>query len=174
VRDGIGSVVPFEEMATEDEILRAYEAEFGPQPPAHRNRGFWLVIGVLLAAGAFLVVEILAHRPLANTIGHAQATLRLAQGAAEAVRSETGGFAEADAAGLATAAPSLRFRDPGEPSGGLDEVSVAASGRIWAAAVQARPGACFYLRLEVGADPRYGSGTECTGEAALRAAEPRW
>jgi hypothetical protein len=161
-------------MATEDEILRAYEAEFEPEPPGRGNRGFWLVIGVLLAAGVFLVVEILAHRPLADTIGHAQATLRRAQVAAEAIRSETGGFAEADAARLATTAPSIRFRASGEPSAGLDDVSVAASDRIWAAAVQARPGACFYLRLEVGEDPRYGSGVECTGEAALLAAEPRW
>jgi hypothetical protein len=161
-------------MATEDEILRAYEAELEPEPPVRGNRGFWLVIGVLLAAGVFLVVEILAHRPLADTIGHAQATLRRAQEAAEAVRSETDGFAEADATGLATAAPSLLFREPDEPSRGLDEVSVAASGRTWAVAVQARPGACFYLRLEVGEDPRYGSGAECTGEAALLAAEPRW
>lgn len=161
-------------VATEDEILRAYEAEFHPEPPARGNRGFWLVIGVLLAAGVFLVVEILAHRPLANTIGHAQATLRRAQEAAVAIRSETGGFAEADAAGLATAAPSIRFRPRREPSAGLDDVSVAASDRTWAAAVQARPGACFYLRLEVGEDPRYGSGSECSGEAALLAAEPRW
>jgi hypothetical protein len=161
-------------VATEDEILRAYEAEFEPEPPTRGNRGFWLVIGILLAAGVFLVVEVLAHRPLADTIGHAQATLRRAQGAAETIRSETGGFAEADATGLTTAAPSIRFRAPGEPSVGLDDVSVAASDRTWAAAVQARPGACFYLRLEVGEGPRYGSGSECTGEAALLAAEPRW
>ena len=161
-------------MATEDEILRAYEAEFQPEPPVRGNRGFWLVIGVLLAASVFLVVEILAHRPLADTIGHAQATLRRAQRAAETIRSETGDFADADATGLTTAAPSIRFRVSDEPSAGLDEVSVAASERTWAAAVQARPGACFYLRLEIGEDPRYGSGATCTGEAALLAAEPRW
>lgn len=161
-------------MATEDEILRAYEAEFRPEPPARSNRGFWLVIGVLLAAGAFLVVEILAHRPLADTIGHAQATLRRAQTAAEAIRTDTGGFTVADAAGLSAAAPGLRFSGASDRSAGLDDVSVAASDRIWAGAVQARPGACFYLRLEVGEDPRYGSGEVCTGEAALGAAKPRW
>ena len=161
-------------MATEDEILRAYEAEFEPDPPARRNRGFWLVVGLLLASAVFLVVEILAHRPLADTIGHAQDSLRRAQGAAEAIRSDTGSFSEADAAGLPASAPGLRFHGPSDPSTGLDDVSVAASDRIWAGAVQARPGACFYLRLEVGEDPRYGSGEVCTGEAALEAAEPRW
>ena len=161
-------------VATEDEILRAYEAEFGPEPPARGNRGFWVVAGVLLAAGAFLVVEILAHRPLADTIGHAQATLRRAETAAETIRAETGAFSDADAAGLSAAVPGLHFRGSSDPSTGLDDVSVAASERVWAGAVQARPGACFYLRLEVGADPRYGSGEVCTGEAALRSAEPRW
>jgi hypothetical protein len=53
-------------------------------------------------------------------------------------------------------------------------VSVLADGSVWAAAAQARPEACFYLRLELGADPRYGAGTACTGEAALAAAEDRW
>jgi hypothetical protein len=161
-------------VATEDEILRAYEAELGPEPPAGSNRGFWLVVGALFVAAAFLVVEILAHRPLADTIGHAQTTLRRAEAAAETIRSETGGFGEADASGLSQTLPNLRFLGAREPSVGLDDVSVAASDRVWAGAVQARPGACFYLRLEIGADPRYGSGEECTGEAALLAAEPRW
>jgi hypothetical protein len=161
-------------MSTEDEILRAYEAEFAPEPPARKNRGFWIVMGVLLASGVFLVVEILAHRPLADTIGHAQDTLRRAQGAAETIRSDGGSFAEADGAGLSQAVPSLRFVGSDQASTGLDVVSVAASDEIWAAAVQARPGACFFLRLDVGEDPRYGTGESCTGEAALGAAEPRW
>jgi hypothetical protein len=161
-------------MATEDEILRGYEAEFRHEAPSHGNRGFWVVVGTLLAAGIFLVVEILAHRPLADTIGHAQATLRRAQAAAEAIEAQTGGFVEAEGARLADDLSGITVRPEREASTGLDDVSVAASERVWAAAVQARPGACFYLRLEVGADPRYGSGPSCTGEAALRAADPRW
>lgn len=161
-------------MATEDEILRAYEAELEPETPARRNRGFWIVIGTLLVTGIFLVVEIVAHRPLADTIGHAQDTLRRTQAAAEAILAETGAFAEADVDGLAAAVPDLTFRASRTASTGLDDVSVAASDRVWAAAVQARPGACFYLRLDIGGEPRYGSGTECTGVAALLASEPRW
>lgn len=162
-------------MATEDEILRAYEAELRSEPQPRGNRGFWIVVGTLLLTGIFLVGEILAHRPLADRIGHAQDTLRRGQAAAENIRTETGGFAEADAVGrLEAVLPGISLRSAAEPSTGLDDLSVAASDRVWAAAVQVRPGACFYLRLEMGADPRYGSGTECSGEAALLASEPRW
>lgn len=161
-------------MARDDEILRDYEAELAPEAPPRRNRGFWIVIGALLSAGIFLVVEIVAHRPLAETIGHAQHSLRRAQMAAEAILAETGGFAEADAGGLADVLPGLTFQPPQRSSTGLDDVSVAASDRVWAAAVRVRPEACFYLRLERDEDPRYGSGTECTGDAALLADQPRW
>jgi hypothetical protein len=160
-------------MAAEDEILRAYEAEFEPRTP-DRNRGFWLVAGALLAAGTFLVVEILAHRPLADAIGHAQSTLRIVEGEALEIQSETGGFTDADAAGLVDLLPELTFRPAREASTGLDDVSVAASDRTWAAAVRARAGACFYLRLDVGGEPKYGSGPSCTGEAALRADRSSW
>jgi hypothetical protein len=161
-------------MSTEDEIIRAYEAELRSEPPASGHRGFWIVVGTLLVVGIFLVVEILANRPLADRIGHAQDTLRRAQAAAESIRTDTGAFSGADARGLAEALPSFSVRAAAEASTGLDELSVAASDRVWAAAVQARPGACFYLRLEIGTDPRYGSGTECTAHAALFASEPRW
>ncbi len=48
----------------------------------------------------FLIVEIFANRPLANTIGHAQSTLRRAEAAAKAVYDRTGSFQEADAGAL--------------------------------------------------------------------------
>jgi hypothetical protein len=161
-------------VAADEDILRAYEGELGTEPPARRNRGFWLVLGVMAAVGIFLVVEIVAQRPLANSIGAAQESLRRAQRGAEAVRGETGAFLEADATDLADAMSTLTFRGADEPSTGVRDVSVSASEEIWAAAVRARPGACFYLRLEVGEDPRYGAGEVCTGEAALGADQPRW
>jgi hypothetical protein len=161
-------------MAADDDVIRAYDDELGPEPPPRSNRGFWVVAGTLIVGGLFLVVEIFANRPLANSIGHAQATLRRAQAAAEITYARTGSFAGADADGLGGEVASLSFRPEDEGSIDLDVVSVSASETIWAAAVQVRPGACFYLRLEVGADPRYGAGTECTGESALDAKEPRW
>jgi hypothetical protein len=161
-------------MALDDDVIRAYEDELGPEPMPRSNRGFWVVAGTMLVGGLFLLVEIFANRPLANSIGHAQDTLRRAQAAAEVVYGRTGSFEEADAVALEEDVTGLSFRPADEASVGRDDVSVAASETVWAAAVQVRPGACFYLRLGVGADPRYGAGTECTGEAALLANEPRW
>jgi hypothetical protein len=161
-------------MAIDDEVIRAYEEEFGPEPAPRSNRGFWIVAGTLLVSGVFLIVEIFANRPLANTIGHAQSTLRRAEAAAKAVYDRTGSFQEADAGALGEDVTGLSFRSGDGSSVGLDDVSVSASDTVWAAAVQVRPGACFYIRLGAGADPRYGAGTECTGEIALLARDPRW
>jgi hypothetical protein len=161
-------------MAADDDLIRAYDDELGPEPLPRSNRGFWVIAGTLLLGGVFLLVEIFANRPLANSIGHAQDSLRRAQAAAEIVYSRTGSFEQADAESLSDDVPDLSFRAASEESFGLDVVSVSASDTVWAAAVQARPGACFYLRLGVGADPRYGAGTECTGEVALLADDPRW
>ena len=161
-------------MAIDDEVIRAYEEEFGPEPAPRSNRGFWIVAGTLLVSGVFLIVEIFANRPLANTIGHAQSTLRRAEAAAKAVYDRTGSFQEADAGALGEDVTDLSFRSGDGSSVGLDDVSVSASDTVWAAAVQVRPGACFYIRLGAGADPRYGAGTECTGDVALLARDPRW
>jgi len=161
-------------MAIDDEVIRAYEEEFGGEPTPRSNRGFWIVAGTLLVSGVFLIVEIFANRPLANSIGHAQSSLRKAQTAAELVHDRTGSFEEADATALSEDVAGLSFRSGDGSSVGLDDVSVSASDTVWAAAVQVRPGACFYIRLGAGADPRYGAGTECTGEVALLANDPRW
>lgn len=161
-------------MAIDDEVIRAYEEEFGPEPAPRSNRGFWIVAGTLLVSGVFLIVEIFANRPLANTIGHAQSTLRRAEAAAKAVYVRTGSFQEAGAGGLGEDVTGLSFRSGDGSSNGLDDVSVSASDTVWAAAVQVRPGACFYIRLGAGDEPRYGAGTECTGDVALLARDPRW
>jgi hypothetical protein len=161
-------------MAADDDLIRAYDEELGPEPMPRSNRGFWIVAGTLLVGGVFLLVEIFANRPLANSIGHAQDSLRRAQTAAETVHSRTASFEEADPESLEADVPDLTFLAGDQASFGLDVVSVSASEHVWAAAVQARPGACFYIRLDVGEDPRYGAGTGCTGEEALLANEPRW
>ena len=161
-------------MAIDDDVIRAYEEEFRPEPAPRSNRGFWIVAGTFLVSGVFLIVEIFANRPIATSIGHAQSTLRKAQAAAEAVKDRSGSFLDADAKGLAEEETGLTFRSADEASVGLDDVSISASDTVWAAAVQVRPGACFYIRLDVGEDPRYGAGTGCTGEVALLARDSRW
>ena len=142
-------------MAIDDEVIRAYEEEFGGEPTPRSNRGFWIVAGTLLVSGVFLMVEIFANRPLANSIGHAQSTLRRAEAAAVTVHDRTGSFEEADATALSEDVAGLSFRTGDRSSVGLDDVSVSASDTVWAAAVQVRPGACFYIRLGAGADPRW-------------------
>jgi len=171
-------------MRDDEEVTAAYERELSevggdavePEEPTRRGsgRGFWIVAGALGLGSVLLVVQIFANRQIAETIAHAQFTLRTVELQAEKVLADTGGFADADAAGLALRAPAFTYRGSGDPSRGLDEVSVSATATVWAAAVRARDRACFYLRLEVGRDARYGVGGECTGAAALDASDSRW
>jgi len=148
----------------------------GPDAARRSNRGFWLVAGAIGAACVFLVVEIVVNRPIKDSIGHAEATLRDAQATVETVRSgsASGSVASADAAAMSAADPAHTYRDGASVSTGLDDVSVATGEGAWAAAVQARPGACFYLRLTDAGDVFYGVGTVCTGETALGASDPEW
>ena len=138
-------------------------------------------MATIVAASAILLVEIFANRPIADTIARAQHDLRVAQAAAEAVLVESGSFAGADAGSLAVQrldGGELTVVGPDDASAGLGEVSVFADG-TWAAAVSARPNACFYLKLVVGrAEPLYGVGTRCTARArrsmlAIRAGDDR-
>jgi hypothetical protein len=123
-----------------------------------------------------VLVEIFANRPIANDIGHAQHDLRVAQAGAERSFRQTGSYAGANAVGLEQSSDGeLEYVGPDEASDGLGSVSVLATSEVWAAAVQIRPGACFYLKLVAGAaDPRYGVGTECTATNALGAGDDRW
>jgi hypothetical protein len=142
--------------------------------PERHNRGFWLVAGSIGLACVFLVAAILYNAPMKETIGHAEDTLRAAQGAAQRIHDSRGSFRSADAVALAAADPSHTYRDGATASTGLDDVSIATGPNSWAAAVQARPGACFYLHLMDGGDVFYGVGTVCTGSVATDATDPRW
>jgi len=158
----------------DDELIAAYEADFDEPPRRRSNRGFWIVAGTLLVACVVLVVEIFANLGLKDTVAHAQFSLRQAQAAAEGVRVETGSFVAADASGLAARVPERTFVGPDQASAGLDDLSVWATERGWAAAVSARPGACFYLRLDSSGEESFGAGTTCTGTAASEASDSRW
>jgi hypothetical protein len=142
--------------------------------PERHNRGFWLVAGSIGLACVFLVAAILYNAPMKETIGHAEDTLRVAQAAAQRIHDASGSFTSADAASLSAADPSHAYRDAATASTGLDDVSVATGPTSWAAAVQARPGACFYLHLMDAGDVFYGVGTVCTGSVAMHATDPRW
>jgi hypothetical protein len=163
-------------MHDDDEIIESYERELIDVPaPRRANRGFWLVAGTMVVACILLLVEIFANRGIKDMIAHAQSSLRLAQAAAERVHSQSGSFQDASADDLSRAEPSLSFEGPDDSSAGLDDVSVASSDTAWAAAVQARPGACFYLRLDGDGAVLYGTGMRCTGAEALAlATSSRW
>jgi hypothetical protein len=162
----------------DDEILEAYERELDDPQLPRRKRGFPLVIGVLGLSCVFLLVEIFANRSIPNDIGTAQHDLRVAQAAAAQVQAETGSYATSDADGLDASASDgdgIDFVAADEPSQRLGQVSVFANGVTWAAAVQVRAGACFYLKLTAGeTDPLYGVGTECTARQALTSKDDRW
>ncbi|MGE5226932.1 MAG: hypothetical protein ACM3OO_08660 [Planctomycetaceae bacterium] len=163
-------------MPDDDEILSAYERELGeePAPRPRSNRGFWMVVGTIGLACVVLVVEILVNRPLGNDIGHAEYSLRQAEAGANRLLQETGTLERADAQGLAAVAPQVRYVGPDTASSDPGEASVVASPGLWAAAVQARPGACFYIRLTDAGDVTYGVGTGCTGRDALGASDTQW
>jgi hypothetical protein len=160
----------------DDDILEAYERELGSagERRPRTNRGFWLVAGSFALTGMILVGEIVANRPIKDTIGHAEYSLRAAEAAVHRIRETQGSYAAADPAAMASAVPTLTYREADEPSTGLDDLSLASGGDQWAAAVQARPGACFYLRITEAGDTYYGTGTDCTGLAALLADRSAW
>jgi hypothetical protein len=170
-------------MREDDEIIEDYERELDegmPVPVVRRgsNRGFWIVLGAIVAASAIIVVEIFANRHIADTVGRAQHDLRVGEAQARSVLDATGGFTDADAVALEAARlddGALDVVGPDEVSSGLGEISVYADATTWAAAVSVRPRACFYLKLVVGRDdPLYGVGTECTARQALDSRDPRW
>jgi len=160
----------------DDEILDAYESELGATTSPNRRpgRGFLIVTVAILLGGILLVVEIFSNRPLVSSIGHAQNDLRAARALALGVESQSGTFDGADASGLGAADHTRRYLGSDQPSLGVGQVSVFASGISWAAAVAVRPGACFYIFEEVGRPTRYGGGDVCTGRAALAANADAW
>jgi hypothetical protein len=86
--------------------------------------------------------------------------------------SSGGSLAQAGVTALAHARPSLTFVDG--PSAAPTIVSVAVTGTTWAAAVMGPSGTCYWVALRPDANPRYGSGDACTGQAALAAGRTSW
>lgn len=156
--------VVIDEVATED----------APPPSRLGGRGFWVVAAALTFASVFMVVEIFANFGMKDTIAHAEHSLDVAKTAADEIKASDGSYGDADQLRLAVVEPSLAWVPGAEESTGLDRVSVATEGSAWGAAVQARPGACFYLHVNDAGTVLYGVGTVCTGEEALRASDPRW
>ena len=162
-------------MPVDDDIVldEALEADV-PAPAPRRNRGFWLVTFSIVLVCIFVVIEIFANFGVKDSIAHAEHTLTTAQAAAERIRGADGSYAGGDHTRMTAVEPTLLWVAGTEASSGLNEVSVAADGSSWGAAVQAKPGACFYLHLTGSGEVFYGVGTVCTGQEALQATDPRW
>jgi hypothetical protein len=152
-------------VLSDEELLR------DPEPQMRSsNRGFWLVMVTLLTLCAVVFVAILGNRPLVSAIARAESELRHARSLADQRFADGGTYQDADAVSLALIDQRVVYVDGDVESPGLGTVSVYVTATVWAAAVQARPDACFYIARSAGGPVRYGSGTTCTGEAAATAA----
>lgn len=97
----------------------------------------------------------------------ARSNLQSAAVTAMTLRAEAGDFTGADAAALGSAEPSLTYTT--EPSTGSSVVSVAVTATDWAAAAESASGTCVYVHIGASGSPTYGSGSVCTGRAAMGA-----
>ncbi len=161
----------------DDDVIARYEEEFDEPARGRRraNRGFWMIAITMILGAMFLLVEIFAHRPIANDISRTQHDLNEALARAESIRAGAGSFAGADAAGLTRTDDDLSFVGPDERSAGPGEISVYASSEVWAASVRAQTGTCFSLKRTLDGETTYliADGA-CTGREALSAVDDRW
>ena len=136
-------------MRDDDEIIEAYERELGPEPGAataaerrRSNRGFWIVLGAIVAASAILVVEIFANRRSRTRSVARSTTCGSREAEARSVLAATGTLRGARTPTRSTRRASTTARcasvGPDEVSSGLGEVSVYADATTWAAAVSVR------------------------------------
>lgn len=161
-------------MIDDDELTGTGDLD-GEEPLPRSNRKFWVIATALALVCILMVVAILANRPLKDAIAHTESDLNAALARAQRIHATSGTFAGADAASLGAGDAERRYVGPDEASGGPGTVSVYASAGVWAAAVQARPDACFFIKQIAGEDTAYLVATgECTGRTALAAADDRW
>jgi hypothetical protein len=161
----------------DDDVLTGAGNLEGGDPLSRSNRTFWVIATALALVCILMVVAIFANRPLKNAIAHTESDLNGALARAQRIRATSGTFAGADAASLGAVDDERRYVGPDEASEGPGTVSVYAATGVWAAAVEARPDACFFIKQVVGEgeDTTYGvAAGACTGRAALAAADDRW
>ena len=158
-------------MLDDDELLGGEELE-PAAPPS--NRRFWLVVVAFATTCAVVLVALFANRPLVSSIARAQSELRHAESLAETRFADSGTFSQAGAESLARIDDSLTYVAGDVESGEAGTVSVYATATVWAAAVQARSHACFFIKRSAGEAVVYGAGETCTGLAALQANQDGW
>jgi len=102
---------------------------------------------------------------------HAQAAATAALGAARQI-AVGGSIADAAPNALTAIAPTVLFVEG--PSTGPTVVSVYAGAAGWAAAVRGSHATCYWVAVDAGGRARYGTGSACTGMAALAADRSAW
>ena len=107
----------------------------------------------------------------ASTGAAAVKAARIALAAARAAFVEHRSFLDAGPAQLSALQPGYTFVDG--PSTTPRIVSVASTADTWAAAVQDPGGTCYWIRVSSAGNISRGTGSECTGAAALTPSAPR-
>jgi hypothetical protein len=161
-------------------------------PPSQRTRGsfdlrlLWIAAG--LAAAAVFAFVVLSGADEAGTRiadaesgtlaqvdkaydAAAQGTIGRAIVVAQNLYAEQGSFTT-DLATLSAYDPGLRFTSG--PSNDPDTVSYAVNGSGFGAAVRSESGTCWWVHVDAGSVTTYGSGSPCTGSAALAASDQSW
>lgn len=115
-------------------------------------------------------------QPSPSTGGDTQAqqslesVITFAQGAWD----QSGSYAGVTSFELATAMSSYTFQPPTSESTGATDLSVSATPNLFSAAAMSSSGTCFWIRVSNGTQTGYGTGTPCTGSAAVGAVFPSW
>lgn len=102
----------------------------------------------------------------------AKLNARTAESAASAAFQASNGYATVGPDQLSLLEPTLTYTTG--PSTSVNVVSVASSQAAWAAAILGPSGTCYWVKLGAMALPSYGTGTTCTGAAAMAASNPSW
>ena len=102
----------------------------------------------------------------------AQLNLTNALAAAKVYLTDHGSYTGLNAAELATIEPAFTYTDG--PSPAVGTVSVAVQGEAVGLAALSPSGTCFYVKDNATNGTAYGSGTICTGPAALGAVAASW
>lgn len=142
------------------------------------NRGFWWFVGITAVAGVVLVALIVVSRPQARrgAVSYAQTNVHRVIDEVEAIRQQDG-LAAATKVRLQGVLTDLLFIDPDQSSNDSEVVSVFATKRVWAEAVRADTGTCFWARIEswsASSAPVFGTSTDCSANHASAAKANGW
>jgi hypothetical protein len=168
------------------------EFNFGPPGRARAQVGIdprlLMVVGGLLAAALAVVGFMTFVSKEGNEVAEAQVTavqqidhsqdaaaqsaLRNAMVAAKTLFTDNGTYDGLGPGDLAGIEPSLTYVDG--PSPDARTVSVAMQGSVAGMAAMSPSGTCFYVKDDAVGGVTFGSGTVCTGQAALAAAGASW